>query len=147
MIKGHTALLALVALTACNSAPGEISRDGEAFSQIAPETAISAGGTEPFWNLAIPAAEADGTHQAVYSTPEDIDGAPVTLTRFAGNNGLGFSGAIGETPLNVAITPGECSDGMSDRLYPYHASLSLGEETRFGCAYTSEEPFTGEEQI
>lgn len=145
MTKAHTVLIALLALCACQSQPGRITKDGEVFAQIAPEVAISAGGTEPFWSLAIPPADPQGMHQATYSTPEDIEGASVTLTRFAGNNGLGFSGEMDGTLVMLAITPGECSDAMSDRTYPYVAILGLGEEQRIGCAYTSEEPFTGEE--
>ena len=37
-----------------------------------------------------------------------------------------------------------CSDTMSDRIYPYTATLSLGETMLLGCGYTSDEPFSGD---
>jgi uncharacterized membrane protein len=43
------------------------------------------------------------------------------------------------------ITPGVCSDGMSDRTYPFVATLRLGDETRNGCAWSENSPFVGPE--
>lgn len=130
---------------ACSNSPGEIKRDGEAFTGIAVNSSITVLGTEPFWNLSIDPQANQEQYQAVYSTPDDIAGTSFAVRRFAGNNGLGFSGELDGETFNLALTPGDCTDGMSDRLFPYTATLALGERTLFGCAYTSEQPFIGDE--
>ena len=137
-----TAPLVLL-LAACSQSPGEISRDTQAFDGIEADASISVLGTEPFWGINV---EPDGEgYVATYSSPENIDGTRFAVQRFAGNNGVSFSGEMEGEAMSLAITPGDCSDGMSDRSYPYTATVSLGDSTLFGCAYTSDEPFSGEE--
>jgi len=46
--------------------------------------------------------------------------------------------------VTITLTPGACSDGMSDRTYPYVATIALGDETLRGCGYTDRQPFTGD---
>lgn len=133
-----TMLGALGALASC-SPSGEKPGDVPAFDGIAESEIITAVGNEPFWN-----AKIDGD-TLVYSTPENIDGTKITISRFAGNGGLGLSGTISGEALLLAITPGECSDTMSDRTYPFTATLTIGDDQRNGCAYTDQQPFTGEE--
>lgn len=111
--------------------------DDNRFKGIGANEAISLVGTEPFWGGTV------RERQFSYSTPENQAGETVAVTRFAGNNGLGFSGVRQGKPLDLAITPGACSDGMSERTYPYTATLRLGDEQRSGCAWTEREPFTG----
>lgn len=132
-------------LTGCSETPGEISRDSTPFDGIGEEAKISVGGTEPFWGLEI--TPTTNGYKARYSTPELPEGATFPVTRFAGNNGLGFSSEWAGAPVNVAITPGDCSDQMSERTYPYTATLQLDEVTLFGCAHTDQEPFTEGETI
>jgi len=130
-------------LPACTQPAGEISRDAQPFDGISEETSISLLGAEPFWGIDI---EPDGDgFRARYSTPENIDGESFTVERFAGNNGLGFSGELGGEAVQIALSPADCSDTMSDRTYPYAATVSVGDTMLMGCAYTSDEPFTGEE--
>jgi len=147
LIYHRFALLALAPalLAGCSETPGEISRDSQPFDGIDEAEVIDVGGTEPFWALTI-IPYGDG-YQAKYSTPELIDGETFSLTRFAGNNGLGFSGDWAGAPVTLALTPGECSDQMSDRTYPYTATLQLDEVTLFGCAHTDAQPFTEGETI
>lgn len=144
-LKRRTGSIALLlgsfVVTACNELPGEISRDTTPFDGVAETASISALGTEPFWAIEI--EPADGGHEAVFTTPEALEGEPFAVTRFAGNNGLGFSGELDGEPFQLALTPGECSDGMSDRTYPYTATVLRGETTLYGCAHTSDEPVTG----
>lgn len=118
-------------------APGEV----PAFDEISESEVITALGNEPFWNAVI---EAD---TLTYSTPENIGGQVITVTRFSGNGGLGISGDLNGEPLNLAVTPGECSDTMSDRSYPFTVTLTIGAELRNGCAYTDIQMFTGEGAI
>lgn len=136
-------LLAGLFLAACTETPGEISRDATPFNEVEEAATISALGTEPFWGLKV--EPVDGGYQATFSSPDTPDGEVSTVTRFAGNNGLGFSGERDGEAVSLALTPGDCSDAMSDRTYPYTATLLMGETTLYGCAYTSDEPYTGEE--
>lgn len=138
-------MIASMAMLAACQAPSEGRDDGitmdeaEVFAAIGPDEAINLTGTEPFWGGEI----TEG--QMRYSTPENIDGVTIAVERFAGNNGLSFSGQHSGAPLDIAITPGECSDAMSDRTYPFVVTLQIEGETRFGCAWTDASPFTGDE--
>lgn len=132
------ALASLAVLTGCG-ASDSIDDSGAVYDGVSPDTAIKLVGTEPFWGLEI-AAQSVGQHRARLTTPENIDGREFVVTRFAGNNGLGFSGELGGKPVQVAITPGECSDGMSDRVYSFAATVALGDTVMFGCGFTDNEP-------
>lgn len=132
----------VLATTACAEDPvGDIKGEGEAvsFAEISDDETIFLGGTEPFWGIEI------NGDALVFSSPEDIDGTEVTATRFKGNNGLGFSATLDGQALEIAVTPGQCSDGMSDRLYPFTATVNLGDATLFGCGHTESQPYTGGE--
>jgi uncharacterized membrane protein len=134
----HLFLIAAAALfAACTPGNDAIDPQGETFSAVAPDEAITLTGTEPFWNAQI---KADA---AVWTTPDNPDGTRFAVTRFAGNNGLGFSGTLDGAPFTATLTPGVCSDGMSDSSYPYVATIALGEGTLRGCGYTDRQPFTG----
>ena len=143
-IRRALSLLGLtVAVAGCSQAPGEISRDTQPFDGIVPSSSISVTGTEPFWSIAI---EPDGeAYVATYSSPENLEGTRFVASRFAGNNGVGFSGELEGEAVQIALTPGDCSDGMSDRTYPYIAMVAIGARDLRGCAYTSDEPFSGAE--
>lgn len=129
---------ALLLVAACAPAQTEtIDPEGKAFTAVAPEEVVNLTGTEPFWNVTITG------QTARYSNPEHPEGFDFTVTRFAGNGGLAFSGTLFAEPFTATLTPGQCSDGMSDRAYPYVATIALGEETLRGCGYTDRQPFTG----
>ncbi|MFN2098810.1 COG3650 family protein [Altererythrobacter sp. MF3-039] len=145
MIRRKVWSLALgVTLAACQpSADGRgdgITMDeAEAFDAIGPDETVEFAGTEPFWGGEV----SGGTMR--YTTPENIDGVEVAVERFAGNNGMSFSGEYEGQPLDMAVTPGGCSDGMSDRTYPFVVTLQIAGETRSGCAWTEASPFEGPE--
>lgn len=130
------ALAALSLLAACQSS-GEDDRSTRPFDGIGPKETIRFTGTEPFWG-----GEAAGD-TLTYTTPDDIEGTTINVQRFAGNSGLGLSGTLSGSKFDMVVTEGACSDGMSDREYPYTVTLQLGEETRMGCAWTDRQPFTG----
>jgi len=138
------AVLAALLLTACGEgdetrgAPGDPS-DTAPFARIAEDDTIRFTGTEPFWGGRIEGAV------LTYETPENIEGSVVSVTRFAGRGGVSFSGELDGARFDIAISEGACSDGMSDRTYPFHAALRIGTENRFGCAWSGEHPFTGPE--
>lgn len=122
--------------------PGEDTATGapaQAFDGIAVEETIYLTGTEPFWGGEISGSKAE------YSTPEYQDGVTFDVERFSGNNGLAFTGQIDGGNFDLMVTPANCSDGMSDRSYPFTATLKVGDEQRNGCAWTNRQPFTGPE--
>ena len=131
-------LAALLLVAACAPAKTDgIDPQGKAFDAVKPQEAVTMLGTEPFWNLAVTGDE------GLWTTPENQPGARFAVKRFAGNGGLGFSGEVDGKPLTATLTPGQCSDGMSDRSFPFVATIALGGETLKGCGYTDSQPFTG----
>jgi len=127
------AALCLASCGAGNDEPMQNSFDG-----IGPKETIYLTGTEPFWNMKISA------ESLTYFTPENPAGRKAAVARFAGNGGLGVNGTLGGEALIIAVTPGDCSDGMSDRTYPFTATVGLGEATLLGCGYTDVTGFTGD---
>lgn len=85
-------------------------------------------GTEPFWN-----AQIDG-EALIYTTPDNQKGQRATLVRRDRPDGAEFSGKLDGAAIHVAVTRRTCSDGMSDRSYPFTAVLTLGSDRREGCA-------------
>ena len=142
MISTHKALIliaaALLPVAGCAPPEGAIDPEGKIFDGIAPEEVITLTGTEPFWGIQI------NSEAASYSNPEHPEGFAFSVARFAGNNGLGLSGTLFEDPVTITLTPGQCSDGMSDRVFPYVATVALGEETLRGCGYTDKQPYSGD---
>jgi uncharacterized membrane protein len=112
----------------------------ETYDGIEPDETLHFTGTEPFWG-----GEATGGTLR-YSTPEDQDGTEIAVERFAGRGGLSFSGELNGAPFEMMVTPLECSDGMSDRTYPFTVTLEIGEETRNGCGWTDAKRFEGSER-
>ena len=119
-------------LAACGAGgtdvPGDI-EDTRPYSGVAEDAVLRVTGTEPFWGGTV------SGETFTYTTPENQAGEAIAVTRFAGRGGISFSGTRGGAPLDLAITPGNCSDGMSDRTYPFVATLHLGNEQRQGCAW------------
>ena len=118
------------------SPPGDTS-DMQPYDGIRADENVQFTGTEPFWGGSVSGQE------LTYSTPENPDGAPITVTRFAGRGGASWSGTFEGQPFRLAVTEGKCSDGMSDRSYPFTATLEVLGEQRQGCAWTMRRSFTG----
>lgn len=137
---GKLASVTALALMLGSCTGGDASRiteeDSQPFGEIGEDETIQFAGTEPFWG-----GEVTGNTLS-YTTPENLAGTVIEVRRFAGMNGLGYSGELDGMSFDLAITPGDCSDRMSDRIYPYTATLRLGDETRNGCAFTQAQPFT-----
>lgn len=112
----------------------------EAYAGVGAGETLHFTGTEPFWG-----GTATGT-SLTYTTPEDPDGTAITVERFAGRGGLSLSGRLGAGDFVMTVTPGQCSDGMSDRSYPFTVTLKLGDDLRKGCGWTERQPFDGPQQ-
>jgi uncharacterized membrane protein len=126
----------LLGLGACQGAKYE---PAPVYDGIGAEEVIHFTGTEPFWG-----GQAVGSI-LTYTTPENPAGEVFAIQRFAGNSGLGLSGSLDDQLFDMTVTPGECSDGMSDRIYPLTVTLGLAGEVREGCGWTDRLPFIGPE--
>lgn len=134
------AAILVVALGACRASPSAEGAPGDAddnvpFALIAETETVRFVGTEPFWG-----GQVQGT-ALTYSTPEIPDGTDIAVTRFAGRGGVSWSGTYNGARFALAVAPGDCSDGMSDRLFPFLATLEVDGEQRNGCAWTESKPF------
>jgi uncharacterized membrane protein len=92
-------------------------------------TPVKALGTEPFWGARI-----EG-RCVIYSTPEDQAGTRIWARFNPGPNGGVWVGTFQGKPFKLItrLRP-DCSDGMSDRVYPQEVMLTVGGEERRGCA-------------
>ena len=93
----------------------------------APVLAFRGFGTEPFWS-----ARVEG-ETLIFSTPENQEGTTLHGRRMPSITGMVFAGKDGERDFNLTLTPGECSDGMSDNRYEYVATFLWGDTTYKGC--------------
>ena len=116
--------------------PGDTSETAP-YAEIAEDEVLRFLGNEPFWG-----GEVSGK-TLTYKTPEDQDGTVIAVERFAGRGGIAFSGLIEGEDFEMTVTPLECSDGMSDRTYPFTVTLEIGEDRRNGCAWSEQHPFEG----
>jgi len=90
---------------------------------------LRAIGTEPFWGVEITPQSlvysgVDRAEQRATNAGPVIQGTTAVYTAATG------SGAA----LVVTLIATECSDGMSDRIYPLTARVELSGETLNGCA-------------
>ena len=80
-------------------------------------------GTEPFWGLTIDAS------QMVFTQPDAQPVAQPTPRVI-----VGFAGEIYQTPrICVNIVHAQCSDGMSDRVYPDKVQVDVDGRRFEGC--------------
>lgn len=147
-------LIAITALllTGCSggantgAVPGD-TEDKRPYDGISAQEMITAVGTEPFWGAKISGGGDDQPGTLLFTTPQntvgDADGERAAVTRFAGRGGLSFSGTLSTGPFTLVITPGACSDGMSDNSYPFVVTMQYYQDsTLSGCAWTESQPFT-----
>jgi len=90
---------------------------------------VRALGTEPFWSADLSGAamtwnNADGATARADQPDPVVQGTTATFTA---------ESADGQT-FEVVLIATECSDGMSDRLYPLVAQVTVGERKLNGCA-------------
>lgn len=90
---------------------------------------LRALGTEPFWAVEIT------PRTLVYSA---VDHPGLTVTNpgptLQGTTAVYAASGSDGVMLVVTLIATECSDGMSDRVYPLTARVELGSETLNGCA-------------
>ncbi|MEO6152859.1 MAG: hypothetical protein ABIT09_03705 [Croceibacterium sp.] len=134
-------------LAACQPAPPEAHKaafPGDAgpgaWAGLSPGDTLRFSGTEPFWG-----GQAEGG-SLTWQTPDDQSGTTIPVTRFAGRNGLGLSGTLAGAAFEMAVSEAPCSDGMSDRRYPFTVTVRRGGETLRGCGWSERHPYSGPKQ-
>lgn len=113
---GLAAIVVITGLAACSESP--LASD---FNLV---------GTEPFWAIQI----SSETKTAKFSRPGEPDldiGFPVQSKGESGATVLTSTSSEGDIVLT--LTKKECLDGMSDRKYPYEASVLYKGRTLKGC--------------
>lgn len=97
-------------------------------TQSAIPASFRALGTEPFWSAEV------GPGTLLYSTPEDQAGKRVAVRRIDGDGASTFTATLEGTALILVVTRAQCSDGMSDIVYPLSVTRTLGSDVQRGCA-------------
>ena len=128
----------LAALSACSS---ETSEPAPAPAPVEP-AAVLAGvdltkpvrvaGTEPFW-----AIELTGTEMVYSGVDRPEQRAPQPHPLVQGTVANYQATTTSGTKIAIMLAATECSDGMSDRVYPLTAQVKVGEEELSGCAAPS----------
>ena len=95
---------------------------------------IAVRGNEPFWAVDITAAQLkyygpDRPEQLANNPGPVVQGTTAVFTAMTDQNNA----------LVVTLIDTDCSDGMSDRLYPLTAQVQIGTETLSGCAISQAE--------
>jgi uncharacterized membrane protein len=86
-------------------------------------------GTEPFWAL-----EIDSTGLR-FITPDDMTGTRwPPLNPVVNGDTLRWIAETGRARVEASIWRGNCSDGMSDRVWPYTAAVRVDSTSYQGCA-------------
>jgi uncharacterized membrane protein len=133
MLRSAAACCLLALLAACGQSPmgaseGASTAPADAPAGTPPGPDFSGDfdlvGTEPFWGGRI---RADGL---TLSRP----GQPEVSAANPGVRVEGDAGTWGTGHLVFRLTPEACSDGMSDRRYPYHAEVRFNGAVLKGCA-------------
>jgi uncharacterized membrane protein len=126
-----------VSLLACGGGEAPVDdstgRPGEttsvAAAAILSARPLRALGTEPFWALDIEGSELR------FRTPDDTAGIrfPATAPSAAGDT-VSWIATRDTITIEARVWPGKCSDGMSDREYPYTVRVSVPGTLYEGCA-------------
>jgi uncharacterized membrane protein len=94
----------------------------------APGTGWHAFGNEPFWSV----QARGGT--LVFATPENQGGVTLLGRRVPSLVGTVILGSGPRGDFHFGVTPGKCSDGMSDRSHAYTSTFIYDGITYKGCA-------------
>ena len=88
-------------------------------------------GTEPFWSVEI---GPEPLSPLRYSTPENQPGTAIPASRSLAPPATVWTGTYAGAPFVLRVAPGTCSDGMSDTVYAWQATLTVSGRTERGCA-------------
>lgn len=90
-------------------------------------------GVEPFWGVEV---GPDGLLYSGVDRPEEAAANPGP--QIVGSTAVITTRTERDRPLVVTLIATDCSDGMSDRIYPLTARVEIGDEVLQGCAASTE---------
>jgi putative lipoprotein len=103
--------------------------EGPGCKETADGAVFQARGNEPFWSLTARAG------QLSLQRP----GQPALLAPYTapelGDAGFSVAAQTSAGRLDLSVSAGPCSDGMSDAVYGWNAELRLGQQRFKGCAF------------
>lgn len=129
---------AVLALGACSQAKVEkeeaapASAEPRLLAGVDLDAPLRVLGTEPFWAVEI---KPDGLTYSGVDRPGQTAANPGPALQ--GTVAVWNTATSAGTPLVVTLMATDCSDGMSDRIYPLTAKVEIGEESLTGCAASS----------
>ncbi|ADG12525.1 hypothetical protein B7G68_21000 [Caulobacter segnis] len=133
-MRAAAPIIAALLITACGpspmGSPATQAPPADAPTAVAPDYAgdFDALGTEPFWSVKVRSAG------LIVSRPDHQDIATTgTTLEVMGEEAL-FRARTDGQDFSLRLTPGECSDGMSDRRYDYLAEARIDGLILKGCA-------------
>lgn len=134
--RRSSAILLTILTAGCSAESSRQSADSSASAVPLDSTTVAimaeplrALGTEPFWALDV---DIGGLR---FITPDDTSGirfAPIEPTVVADT--VVWSGQTDGMAIEVRVWTEKCSDGMSDREYPYASQVGIGGIRYHGCA-------------
>ncbi|GAA0639909.1 COG3650 family protein [Brevundimonas lenta] len=127
MVRPCLILVSAAALSACASAAPPTA-PSPVLAGVNLDQPVRALGTEPFWSL-----EAHG--EALVFTGVDRPEQHIIARREVQNDAVVYRGTTtGGLDLMMKLNTADCSDGMSDRIYPLTARVEFAGERLTGCA-------------
>ena len=135
---GRKAAAALALALAAALGGGAAQAAPEPWGAIGAAEPLTGLGTEPFWGVRI--------HRGFLklTTPDDEAGRFARIRRAATRRTLTFRGTLRrEGPFTVTVRRDpRCSDGMSDRTYPFELTIRFARHTLQGCGWTARRPYS-----
>ena len=123
MLHARLAASAVLLLAACSQGGSILGED------------LRILGTEPFWAVDI----SKTTNSATYSRAGEAEIALSFPRESKGQDGASIlTSTSSQGDFVMTLRKKECSDGMSDRTYPWEAEVVFKGETLKGCAATPE---------
>jgi len=105
-------------------------------SKPANDTVYTGGGNEPFWHIEVIKNKKISFLLADVGVPVDF---PYKEPKTLFNKAIVYETSTGDKKLRLEIRKKECSDGMSNFVYPYSIFVSVNEMKYTGCAETPAE--------
>ena len=125
-------LLLLLTLSLCACGPGTKPITTSRGISVQRHNSFRCTGTEPFWSLDI--AENGITFQTPESGPVTYPFTPPVSKGDVIEFFTSLGSGSGKNNLKIILKPGNCSDGMSETVYPYSVEVELDGQTLRGCA-------------
>jgi uncharacterized membrane protein len=137
MIKHLSVAALLVASMAFQTAGARTSRTlaSNALVNIGRAEALHITGTEPFWGGQVRAG------RLTFETPDNAKGETFRVRRTVRPRSVTFNGTMSQGAFEMVVIRKLCSDGMSDRDFPYEVTIIVARDTLHGCGWTARRPY------